>query len=111
VERRSYAGFMSPIREQLVGISVSIVLVFMLTSGFALYSLLYLSVAWSVAAICVQAVGVLAVAMIGYEHGRKMAGVVHGPDALHYFLAINLLVAFIASAVALYVVLERSKVL
>jgi len=102
---------MSPIREQLVGITVSIVLVFMLTSGFALYSLLYLSVAWSVAAICVQVVGVLGVAMTGYEHGRRIAGPVHAPDALHYFLLVSLLIAIVVAAAALYVLLERSKVL
>jgi len=81
----------------------------MLTSGFALYSLLYLSPAWSVAAICVQVLIVLVIAMSGYEHGRRMAGFVHGPDVLHYFLATNLLIGFIFTAAAAYVLLARSQ--
>jgi len=83
----------------------------MLTSGFALYSLLYLDTVWSAVAICAQVVSVLAIAMVGYDHGRKLAGATHGYDAVQWLLLGSMFIAVLASAVAAYVLLERFQAL
>lgn len=83
----------------------------MLTSGFALYSVLYLDKVWSAVAICTQALSVLAIAIVGYDHARKLAGAPHGYDAVQWLLLVSMFIAALASAVAAYVLLERFQAL
>jgi FtsH-binding integral membrane protein len=93
-------SYMSDVREQLIGISVSIILIVFMAGGFALYSILFLSKAWALAAICIMLVVVPHVAVVGYSHGRKL---VYGReptngDALTRFFGFSLFVGFCIAA-------------
>ena len=64
----------STIREQLIGITASIVLIFLLTGTAALYFLLHGTVTQATTALLFMLVAVPCVAYIGYRHGREIAG-------------------------------------
>lgn len=61
------------LREQLMGISISLLLVIFSLGSFAIYSLLYLSKEWAIAAICGILVVVPIIASAGYSHGKTIA--------------------------------------
>ena len=88
---------MSPLREQMIGVVASIVLVFLFASCSALFCLLYGSVGLAVVAIGAQMVAVPWVALFGYAHGRAMVGPVRSFDAISGLLLVSCLVGLAGS--------------
>ena len=98
----------STIREQLIGITASIVLIFLLTGGAALYFLLHGTVTQATSAIILLLIAVPSIALIGYQHGREMAGYAHGSDAVHVILGFAAFTGLVYSLVGASVLLHRA---
>lgn len=99
---------MSPIREQMIGVVTSIVLVFLLTGGAALYCLLYVSVTWAAIIMCAQLVSVPFIAAAGYDHGRDMVSKVRHRDAIAMLLTVSTCLALLIAALTIIVLLQRA---
>lgn len=101
----------STIREQLIGITASIVLIFLLTGTASLYFLLHGTVEQAASAISFMLVAVPCVAWLGYQHGRELVGAIRYPDAVHFILGFSALTGLCVSFIGTIELLHRAGLL
>ncbi|HAF39535.1 MAG TPA: hypothetical protein DCG72_11170 [Gammaproteobacteria bacterium] len=94
---------MSPIREQLLGICVSIMLIIFVTGSFSIFTILFWSSGWALIALCIMLVSVSAAALHGYQYGQKLIyGFRPSMDSLSIFLVVCLFASMIISVATLF---------